>query len=126
MRASKGHVDERTAAIEELYRESHRSFVGVLATITRDCERPHEAVQEAFARAVAKRKSVRNRDALAGWFWRIAIRTALELRGVREVAALDGDLDVPTLDEHADRPGGDAMRDGRIASQQLGGLAHAR
>lgn len=66
--------------IEELYRARYASFHGVLSTITGSSESAHDAVQEAFARALKERQKFRGDGTLEGWVWRIALRAAHELR----------------------------------------------
>jgi RNA polymerase sigma-70 factor (ECF subfamily) len=71
-------VDDRAHAIEDLYRRRYVAFWNVIAGITRDREAAHDVVQEAFARAYAKRRQLRSLEALEPWVWRIALRAARE------------------------------------------------
>jgi hypothetical protein len=48
-------MDQRARAIEGLYQQRYARFHGVLSTIAGSYETGHDAVQEAFARALAKR-----------------------------------------------------------------------
>lgn len=96
-------MDKRARAIERLYQQRYARFHGVLSTIAGNYETGHDAVQEAFARALAKRSDLRAEGSLEGWVWRIAIRTALELCVGREIPSLNGSLD-PTLVEEARDP----------------------
>jgi RNA polymerase sigma factor (sigma-70 family) len=94
-------MDERGRAIEELYRQRYVGFRNALATVTGDYETARDAVQEGFTRALMSRKRFRGDGPLAAWVWRIALRAALEARGVREVPlddALDPKLVEPTRD----------------------------
>jgi RNA polymerase sigma-70 factor (ECF subfamily) len=90
-------MDKRGRAIERLYRERYTAFRNGLATITGSYESARDAVQEAFARALKQRATLRQDESLEAWVWRIAIRTALEQRGV-EHAKLNGSLN-PALPE---------------------------
>ena len=54
-------MDERAEAIELLYRERYGRFRDGVATITGDRESARDVVQEAFARALRKRRSFRGR-----------------------------------------------------------------
>jgi RNA polymerase sigma-70 factor (ECF subfamily) len=90
-------MDERARAIERLYRERYVSFRNGLATVTGSYDSAHDAVQETFARALAKRATLREHASLEAWVWRIALRTALEHR-VRPAASLNGSVD-PQLPE---------------------------
>jgi RNA polymerase sigma factor (sigma-70 family) len=96
-------MDKRARAIERLYQQRYARFHGVLSTIAGSYETGHDAVQEAFARALANRSGFRGEGSLEGWVWRIAIRTALELRVGHEVTSLNGTLD-PALVEDARDP----------------------
>lgn len=85
-------MDERAEAIEELYRQRYGRFRDGVATITGDRESARDVVQEAFARALRKRRSFRGEGSLEAWVWRIALRTAREsLRGSSR-ASLNGSL----------------------------------
>jgi RNA polymerase sigma-70 factor, ECF subfamily len=83
-------MDDRARELETLYRSRYVAFRNTLATITGEQESARDAVQEAFARALRKRRSFRGEGSLESWVWRIAIRTAREqvTRG-REIAVSD-------------------------------------
>ena len=53
------------------------AFGRAIACLTRDHDAAIEVVQEAFARAVARREQFRGDGPLEAWIWKIAIRTAL-------------------------------------------------
>jgi RNA polymerase sigma-70 factor (ECF subfamily) len=95
-------MDSRARAIEELYRRRYGQFHSVLSTVAGSFEAGHDAVQEAFARALAKRADYRGEGSLEGWLWRIAVRTAAELRTGRETASLNGSVDAALLDPSRD------------------------
>jgi DNA-directed RNA polymerase specialized sigma24 family protein len=62
---------ERTLAeIEQLYRRRYRAFVRVADGMLGDRERAHDAVQEAFARAIRARRDYRGEGSLEAWIWR--------------------------------------------------------
>jgi RNA polymerase sigma-70 factor, ECF subfamily len=82
-------MDERAAAIEQVYRERYVGFREALATVTGNRESAREAVQEAFARALRQRKQFRGEGSLEAWIWRIALRAALETRRNGSAAAAD-------------------------------------
>jgi RNA polymerase sigma-70 factor (ECF subfamily) len=73
-------MDARARALEELYAERYASFRNALATVTGGRESARDAVQEAFARALAERHRYRGNAPLAAWVWKIAFRVALESR----------------------------------------------
>jgi RNA polymerase sigma factor (sigma-70 family) len=103
-------MDRRARAIEDLYRREYARFHGVLSTMTGSYEAGHDAVQEAFARALAKRSDLRKEGSLEAWVWRIAIRTALELRAGRDVPSLNGALDPALVDAARDAELAEALK----------------
>jgi RNA polymerase sigma factor (sigma-70 family) len=62
--------------LEALYRCRFDVFVRVAATVTADSDRARDAVQEAFATAVRKRRSFRGDGPLEAWVWRIVLNAA--------------------------------------------------
>jgi RNA polymerase sigma factor (sigma-70 family) len=62
--------------LEALYRSRFEVFARVAASVTDDCERARDAVQEAFATAVRKRGSFRGDGPLEAWVWRIVLNAA--------------------------------------------------
>ena len=62
--------------LEALYRSRFDVFARVAASVTGDSERARDAVQEAFATAVRKRRSFRNDGPLEAWVWRIVMNAA--------------------------------------------------
>ena len=59
-----------------LYRSRFDVFARVAASVTGDSERARDAVQEAFATAVRKRRSFRGEGPLEAWVWRIVLNAA--------------------------------------------------
>lgn len=93
-------MDERERAIEELYRQRYVGFRNALATVTGSDDTARDAVQEGFARALAKRQQFHG-GSLAAWVWRIAFRAALEAQGISELSVdevLDPRLVAPDRD----------------------------
>lgn len=70
--------DEMLQRIETLYRGSYAAYYRVAFGMLRDRERAHDAVQEAFARAVRKRSGFRGSGSLRGWVWRSLTRICLD------------------------------------------------
>jgi RNA polymerase sigma-70 factor, ECF subfamily len=68
-------MDERARAIETIYRARYANFRKGVATISGSWQRAHDAVQEAFAEALAQRASFRGAS-LEAWIWRVALRIA--------------------------------------------------
>jgi RNA polymerase sigma-70 factor, ECF subfamily len=62
--------------IEALYREDLARFVRVARAIVGEEQAARDAVQEAFMRAVEKRRSFRRRGPIEAWVWRIVINEA--------------------------------------------------
>jgi DNA-directed RNA polymerase specialized sigma24 family protein len=53
-------MDDREEALARLYRERYARFRDGLATITGSYEAAHDAVQDAFAHALVKRRGFRD------------------------------------------------------------------
>jgi RNA polymerase sigma factor (sigma-70 family) len=62
--------------LEALYRSRFEVFARVAASVTGDSERARDAVQDAFATAMRKRRSFRGDGPLEAWVWRIALNAA--------------------------------------------------
>lgn len=75
------------AAIEDLYRRQYRRFLRVAIAVVGSPEAAADAVQEAFARALRERHSLRSDDALPAWVWRMVMNAAIDQqrRTAREV-----------------------------------------
>jgi RNA polymerase sigma factor (sigma-70 family) len=73
-------VDARTKAIERLYRERFAGYVNALASVTGSYDTARDAVQEAFAHALRKRRTLRREESLAPWVWTIAYRLAVKTK----------------------------------------------
>jgi RNA polymerase sigma-70 factor (ECF subfamily) len=85
-----------------LYRSRFEHFARVAAAVCGDVELGRDAVQNAFAAAVRKRRSFRGEGPLEAWVWRIVVNEARRLAreprpfivDTRELAA-NGDGDDP-------------------------------
>src|SRR5262245_21673677 len=66
--------------LEALYRARLPEFRRVAAAITGDRELGREAVQDAFATAVRKRRSYRGDGTLEAWVWPIVVNAARDVR----------------------------------------------
>jgi len=76
--------------LEALYRGRFEVFARVAASVTGDRERARDAVQEAFATAVSRRRSFRGDGPLEAWVWRIVLNGARsDVR--RRVPSVNGD-----------------------------------
>lgn len=95
-------MDERAEAIEELYRQRYGRFRDGVATVTGDRESARDVVQEAFARALRKRRSFRGEGSLEAWVWRIALRTAREHVARRPGVSLNGSVPAALNEPHRD------------------------
>jgi RNA polymerase sigma-70 factor, ECF subfamily len=62
--------------LEALYRGRFEVFARVAASVTGDAERARDAVQDAFATAVSRRRSFRGDGPLEAWVWRIVLNCA--------------------------------------------------
>jgi RNA polymerase sigma factor (sigma-70 family) len=92
-------MDERTRALERLYRDRYVAFRNTLATVTGSYDSARDVVQETFVRAIRKRRDYRGDGSLEAWVWRIAFRTALEQKRARHTEPMaNGSID-PALPE---------------------------
>jgi RNA polymerase sigma-70 factor (ECF subfamily) len=91
-------VDDVEQALEELYRSRYRTFEAVLATVTRDREAARDAVQEAFAVALARKRQFRGEGSIEGWVWKIALRLASGRHRRRRMEGERLDPVMPELD----------------------------
>jgi DNA-directed RNA polymerase specialized sigma24 family protein len=68
------------AELEDLYRARRPDFCRVAAAIAGDRALGEDAVQDAFAKAVRKRRSFRGRGSLEAWVWQIVVNAARDAR----------------------------------------------
>jgi RNA polymerase sigma-70 factor (ECF subfamily) len=95
-----GYRGARLDELEGLYRSRFDIFTRVAASVTGDPERARDAVQEAFATALRKRRSFRGDGPLEAWVWRIVLNAArMDVR--RSIPAI-GD-DEPAANGHPER-----------------------
>jgi DNA-directed RNA polymerase specialized sigma24 family protein len=75
--------------LEALYRDRLTEFTRVAAAIAGDGESGRDAVQDAFAKALRKRRRFRGEGNLEAWVWRIVVNAARDAgrRQRRNVAA---------------------------------------
>jgi DNA-directed RNA polymerase specialized sigma24 family protein len=71
--------------LEELYRTQRPQFCRAAAAIAGDRALGEDVVQDAFARAVRKRRAYRGRGSLEAWVWRIVVNAARAARRKRPV-----------------------------------------
>jgi RNA polymerase sigma-70 factor, ECF subfamily len=75
------------AQLEELYRTRRGDFCRAAAAIAGDRDLGEDAVQDAFAKAVRKRRTFRGKGSLEAWVWRIVLNAARDVRRRRPRAA---------------------------------------
>src|ERR671936_1826610 len=90
------------AEIEALYRTSYLRYRNALATVTGSYESARDAVQQAFAQAIANRAGFRGEGSLSAWVWKIALRHALALREEFADAELNGSFDPDLVEPSSD------------------------
>lgn len=75
--------------LEALYRERLAEFTRAAVAIAGDEESGRDAVQDAFAKALRKRRRFRGEGSLEAWVWRIVVNAARDAsrRRRRELAA---------------------------------------
>jgi RNA polymerase sigma-70 factor (ECF subfamily) len=76
--------------LEALYRDRLPEFTRAAAAIAGDAESGRDAVQEAFAKALRKRRRFRGDGNLEAWVWRIVVNAARDAgrRGRRKLASV--------------------------------------
>jgi RNA polymerase sigma-70 factor, ECF subfamily len=78
--------------IERVYLARYTPFRRAVAAIVGGEQNAHDAVQDGFARALAKRGQFKG-GSLEAWVWRIVVREAFDQRR-RPLTALEEELDV--------------------------------
>jgi RNA polymerase sigma-70 factor, ECF subfamily len=68
------------SALGRLYEQRYHRLLRVAEAIVGNPDLAHDAVQEAFARAIRSRKTFRGEGSLEGWVWRTVINTARNIR----------------------------------------------
>jgi DNA-directed RNA polymerase specialized sigma24 family protein len=91
------------AELEELYRTRRADYCRVAAAIAGDRGLGEDAVQEAFAKAVRKRRSYRRRGSLEAWVWRIVVNAARDARRRRPLLADVQELRLAETNGHGPR-----------------------
>src|SRR5215217_7660195 len=99
-RAARSHSSEvpdaeaTITAIESVYRRQYGRFVRVAQGMVGDRERAHDAVQEAFARAIRGRSSFRGEGSVEAWLWRTLANVCADERRllVRPAAPAGGQM----------------------------------
>jgi RNA polymerase sigma-70 factor (ECF subfamily) len=89
--------------LEALYRDRLPEFTRVAAAISGDEESGRDAVQEAFAKALRKRRRFRGDGNLEAWVWRIVVNAARDANR-RKRRKLAGALPVETRAEELGLP----------------------
>jgi RNA polymerase sigma-70 factor (ECF subfamily) len=80
------------STLERLYRDRYAVYCRMAVAVTGDVGRAHEAVQEAFIRALRLRDGYRGTGTVEGWLWRIVLREAYGARGADPSAPLPEEL----------------------------------
>jgi RNA polymerase sigma-70 factor (ECF subfamily) len=86
--------------IEDVYERRYEPFRLAIAALVSSREQAHDVVQEAFARALTKRRQFRG-GSLEAWIWRIAVRQAIDLLR-RPVRLLEQDFDTSLVASESD------------------------
>jgi RNA polymerase sigma factor (sigma-70 family) len=118
-------IRDRDAAAFELLVWRHGPMVlGVCTRILRDSHGAEDAFQATFLTLVRKAKSIGNRQAVAGWLYRVAFRTAVRAHSKqRKLALREKSLEQVHADE-IDRVNGNVGSDWRpILDQEINRLA---
>ncbi len=68
------------AALASLYENGYHRYLRVAEAIVGDAEIAHDAVQDAFARAIRGRSGYRGSGSVEGWLWRTVVNAAKTAR----------------------------------------------
>ena len=71
-----------------MYRANFSKFCSVAAAILHDRDTARDAVQDAFATAVRKRRAFRGEGPLEAWLWRAVVNIALSARRTNDLRDL--------------------------------------
>ena len=66
--------------LAELYGRGYHTYLRVAEAIVGDVELAHDAVQDAFVRAIRRRASFRGTGTVEGWTWRTVVNVARNAR----------------------------------------------
>jgi RNA polymerase sigma-70 factor (ECF subfamily) len=94
--------------IERVYAARYQPYRRAVAALFGNDERAHDAVQEGFAKALAKRRQFKG-GSLEAWIWGIVVRQALDI-GRRPVELMERDFDVELVASQADPELAEAVR----------------
>jgi RNA polymerase sigma-70 factor (ECF subfamily) len=94
--------------LELLYRNRQGEFLRVSTALTGDAALAADAVQDGFARAIARRSTFRGDAPLAAWVWRIVINAAHDARPRHPTEELSASVEAAGTDDDADPYGVDA------------------
>ena len=67
-------------ALEQLYRDRHPAFARVAVALLGDRERAHDAVQDAFARAIRARRGYRGQGSPEAWVFALLVNICRDER----------------------------------------------
>jgi RNA polymerase sigma factor (sigma-70 family) len=96
--------------LEAVYRARYLGYRRTLATVTGSYESAHDVVQEAFARALLRRRQFRGDAPLEAWVWRIALRVALDERAQSLRVLFDDTYEVGLVEPAHDPELAEALR----------------
>ena len=85
--------------LEELYRHRFGAFVRGVTAVVGDGELALDVVQEAFAKAVSKRRTFRGESDLEAWVWSIVLNSLATVSA--RACARDVRIEVPAADRDA-------------------------
>jgi RNA polymerase sigma-70 factor (ECF subfamily) len=69
-----------SSEIERVYAVRYQAFCRMALMVTGSTEAARDAVQEGFAKALARSEAYRGEGSLEAWLWRIVLRVALDSR----------------------------------------------
>jgi RNA polymerase sigma factor (sigma-70 family) len=92
--------------LEALYRDRYAVFLRAASAIVEDSDLARDVIQEAFAAAINRRRSLLHREATEAWLWRIVTRKAFDQlrRRQRTGTQPSGWVDASTVAEASQTP----------------------
>lgn len=90
--ANRQNAPVSTESFERVYKSRYGNFLRTAVAILRDVDAAHDAVQEAFARAISARGEFRGQATIEGWIYRILVNACLtQLRATTRMQGISAE-----------------------------------
>ncbi len=91
----------RAASVRDVYAVRYARYRHAVAAIVGSSERAHDAVQDGFARALARRHEFRG-GSLEAWIWQIVLRQAFDHARERKAVPVEARFDTAFIESERD------------------------